>query len=99
MIRDAAKTNPTTALAAIMPAGMRKTARATAQAVISPARADFPALAFPDASRPRRTTIGRAAAKVESGQAPRGSYRCTHTAKHSTPRVAKVIQIVEVDSS
>jgi len=71
--RKAAKTNPTTVLARIISAGMPKTKKAMIHAADSPASAAPPAFRRPQASRPRRTKTGKAAANVEAGQFPRGS--------------------------
>ena len=79
MIRNSAKTSPTPALARTIDGGIPKTPTAMADEVKRPINAANHAEALPEASKPRSTNTGTAAAKVEPGQKPSGSYCWVHT--------------------
>ena len=74
MIRNTAKTKPTPALARTIDGGIPKTPTAIIDEVKRPSKAASHAEAFPEASNPKSTSTGTAAAKVEAGQKPIGSY-------------------------
>src|SRR6266851_6104628 len=64
-------------------AGMWNTKIAHSTAVAAPAIAQICARTRNPASKPRRTTIGSAATRVESHQCPSGSYTCVQVTRHA----------------
>ena len=72
-IRKKPKTKPLTPAAAVIPAGMWKTARASTTAITNPDKAETHTRLRRTSSTKKRVKTGSAETRVESGHQPRGS--------------------------